>query len=155
MRKVANRYPDDPDAQIVFCESLMDLMPWNYWTPEKHPKELTHELLTTLQTVLRRDPNHPGANHFFIHAVEAGPTPEAGIPSADRLGRVAPAAGHLVHMPSHIYVRVGQYDDAALVNERASLADENYFAQCKLLCTLGIHFLGSYNNFVHNCTHFL
>jgi len=130
-RKVAQAYPDDLDAQVIFCESIMDTMPWNYWTPEKAPKDLTKELLDTLHTVLRRDPLHPGANHFYIHAVEAGPTPEQGIEVADRLGSIAPTAGHLVHMPSHIYVRVGQYDEAAEANVRATRADESYLDQCK------------------------
>ncbi len=130
-RKVARAYPDDLDAQVIFCEAIMNTMPWNYWTPEKTPKELTREMLDTLHAVLRRDPWHPGANHFYIHAVEAGPTPEQGIEVADRLATIAPTAGHLVHMPSHIYVRVGQYDDAAEANVRATRADESYLAQCK------------------------
>ena len=146
MREVATRFPDDSDAQTVFCESIMTTMPWNYWNEDKTPKELTRELLSTLQTVLRRDPNHPGANHFLIHAVEAGPSPEWGIPSADRLVSIAPAAGHLVHMPSHIYVRVGQYDEAAVVNEKASLADENYIAQCR---AQGMYPAGYYPHNVH------
>lgn len=146
MRELANQYPDDLDAQAVFCESIMNLMPWDYWSPAKQPKDLTHELLATLQNILRRDPNHPGANHFFIHAIESGPTPEAGIPSADRLASIAPAAGHLVHMPSHIYVRVGQYDEAAEANVRASRADENYLAQCK---QQGLYPAGYYPHNVH------
>jgi tetratricopeptide (TPR) repeat protein len=130
-RQVAKAFPDDLDAQTILCEAIMNTMPWNYWTPERAPHDLTQELLDTLQTVLRRDSQHPGANHFFIHAVEAGPTPEAGLPSADRLGAIAPVAGHLVHMPSHIYVRVGQYDDAVEANERAVQADQNYLRQCR------------------------
>jgi tetratricopeptide (TPR) repeat protein len=146
MRKTAQNYPDDLDAQAIFCEAIMNTMPWNYWTPEKAPKELTKELLQTLQTVLRRNPDHPGANHFFIHAIEAGPSPEQGIPSADRLEKIAPAAGHLVHMASHIYVRVGQYDDAVLANERAIRADENYFRQCR---AQGMYPAGYYPHNVH------
>jgi len=130
-RQVVHAFPDDLDAQVVLCEAIMNTMPWNYWTPEKAPHELTKELLGTLQNVLRRDPLHPGANHFLIHAVEAGPAPESGIPSADRLRTIAPAAGHLVHMPSHIYVRVGQYDDAVAANERAVKADQSYLRQCR------------------------
>lgn len=145
-RKVAHAHPDDLDAQVILCEAIMNTMPWNYWSPDKQPKELTRELLDTLHTVLRRDPNHPGANHFFIHAVEAGPTPEQGIPSADRLAAIAPAAGHLVHMPSHIYVRVGQYDDAAAANVRASKADESYLDQCK---AQGLYPAGYYPHNVH------
>ena len=146
MRAVAVAYPDDMDAQTVFCESIMSTMPWDYWNEDKTPKELTRELLATLQTVLRRDSNHPGANHFLIHAVEAGPSPEWGIPSADRLATIAPSAGHLVHMPSHIYVRVGQYDDAAVANEKATAADEDYLSQCR---SQGLYPAGYYPHNVH------
>jgi len=146
MRKVASAYPDDLDAQTLFCEAGMTSMPWNYWTPERQPKPLTAELLRILHTVLRRDPDHPGANHFFIHAVESGPTPEQGIPAAERVERFAPAAGHLVHMASHIYVRVGEYDRAVTSNERASKADENYLDQ---VITQGAYPAGYYPHNVH------
>lgn len=146
MRKVAHANPDDLDAQVILCEAIMDTMPWNYWNPGKTPKAFTRELLDTLHAVLRRDPFHPGANHFYIHAVEAGPTPEQGIAVADRLANIAPAAGHLVHMPSHIYVRVGQYDDAAAANVRASRADESYLAQCR---QQGLYPAGYYPHNVH------
>lgn len=146
MREVADRYPDDLDAQVIFCEAAMNTMPWNYWTPDTAPKELTAEMLEKLHAVMRRDPDHPGANHFYIHAVEAGPTPEQGIPAADRLGSIAPAAGHLVHMPSHIYIRVGQYEDAVKANERASKADERYIKQCK---AQGLYPAGYYPHNVH------
>jgi tetratricopeptide (TPR) repeat protein len=131
MRDMARQYPDDLDASVLFAEAIMDTMPWDYWTPDLEPKPATKELLATLESVLHRDPLHPGANHFYIHAVEAGPHPEAGIPSADRLGRFAPGAGHLVHMPSHIYVRVGDYDKASAANVQAVKADETYISHCK------------------------
>ena len=146
MRHVAAAYPDDLEAQTLFCEAAMDAMPWNYWTPERRPKELTEEMLKTLHSVLRRDPEHPGANHLFIHAVEAGPTPEQGIPAAERVERFAPAAGHLVHMASHIYVRVGEYDRAVVSNERASKADENYLDQVQ---AQGAYPAGYYPHNVH------
>lgn len=146
MRELAHKYPDDLDAQTIFCESVMNLMPWDYWTEDKSPKPLIREVLSTLQTVLRRNPEHSGANHFFIHAIESGPTPEAGLPSARRLETIAPAAGHLVHMPSHIYVRVGLYEEASKVNVRASKADESYFAQCK---QQGMYPAGYYPHNVH------
>jgi len=131
MREVALAYPDDPDAATLFVEALLDTMPWDYWTAELKPRPATKEVLRTLRNVLRRNPNHPGANHFYIHAVEAGPEPEIGIPSADRLGSVAPGAGHLVHMPSHIYARVGQYREATEANERAVASDRSYITQCR------------------------
>jgi len=133
MRELSKQYPDDLDAQVLFAESLMDTMPWDYWTHDRTPKPETEEILGALRFVMARDPNHPGANHFYIHAVEAGPHPEDGLPAADRLREYAPNAGHLVHMPGHIYVRVGQYHDAVLANERAVKADRNYIRQCRAL----------------------
>lgn len=131
MRDVARVYPDDLDAQVLFAESLMNTMPWDYWTRDRTPKPETHEILNALRFVMSRDPNHPGANHFYIHAVEAGPQPELGLPAADRLLTYAPNAGHLVHMPAHIYMRVGQYDDAITANERAVKADRDYIRHCR------------------------
>lgn len=133
MRDVAKQYPDDLDAQVLFAESLMNTMPWDYWTRDRTPKPETEEVLAALRFVMARDPNHPGANHFYIHAVEAGPDPELGLPAADRLATYAPAAGHLVHMPAHIYVRVGQYADAVAANERAVKADREYIRHCQAL----------------------
>jgi tetratricopeptide (TPR) repeat protein len=131
MREVVQRYPDDLDAQTLFAEALMNTMPWDYWTGDRSPKPETEEALAALRHVLARNPDHPGANHLFIHAVEAGPTPALGLPSADRLRLFAPGAGHLVHMPSHIYIRVGQYRDATLANERAIQADQEYLRSCR------------------------
>jgi len=131
MRVVARSYPDDLDAQTLFAEALMDASPWNYWQPDNTPKPNAKEAIAVIESVLARVRAHPGADHLYIHLVEAGPAPEKGVRSADRLGRLAPGAGHLVHMPSHIYVRVGCYHDASTVNEQASLADESYLAQCK------------------------
>ncbi len=133
MREVAKQYPDDLDAQVIFAESLMNTMPWDYWTRDRTPKPETEEILAALRFVMARYPNHPGANHFYIHAVEAGPNPELGLPAADRLRDTITAAGHLVHMPSHIYMRVGQYADAVLANERAVKADRDYIRHCRAL----------------------
>lgn len=131
MRDVMKAYPDDLDAATLFAEAMMDTMPWDYYTEDRRPKALTTEILSALQSVLSQDPHHPGANHFYIHAVEASPNPERALPSAARLGKIAPGAGHLVHMPSHIYLRIGRYHDATLANERAVLADQSYIAQCR------------------------
>ncbi len=133
MRDVAKKYPDDLDAQVLFSEAVMNTMPWDYWTRDRKPKPETEEVLAALRFVMSRNPDHPGANHFYIHAVEAGPHPEHGLPSADRLRDYAPAAGHLAHMPAHIYVRVGQYDDAITANEIAVKADRNYIRHCRAL----------------------
>jgi len=131
MREVVNQYPDDLDAQTLFAEALMDTMPWDYWAKDRSPKPETEEALAALRFVIARNPDHPGANHLFIHAVEAGPHPELGLPSADRLANFTSQAGHLVHMPSHIYIRVGQYHDAVLANERAAKADQSYIRHCR------------------------
>lgn len=132
MRELSRAYPSDLDAATLFAEALMDTMPWSYWTPEGQPKTLTREAVGVLESVLERQPDHPGANHFYIHAVEASPNPERGLASAHRLLKLAPAAGHLVHMPAHIFLRLGQYPEASAANERAIAADESYIAQCKV-----------------------
>jgi tetratricopeptide (TPR) repeat protein len=131
MRALAKKYPDDTDALTLFAEALMNTMPWDYWLKDRSPKPETQEAFAALRTVLARDPHHPGANHMYIHAVEAGPNPEWGLPSADSLLTFAPAAGHLVHMASHIYMRVGQYEDAVVSNQRAVKADESYLKQSR------------------------
>jgi tetratricopeptide (TPR) repeat protein len=131
MREVMKKYPNDLDAATLFAEAMMDTIPWDYYTEDRRPKPVTDEIISALESVIARDPQHPGANHFYIHAVEASRYPERGLPSAARLGGIAPGAGHLVHMPSHIYLRVGRYHDATLANEKAVLADRSYIAQCR------------------------
>jgi len=130
MRELTKQFPDDLDAHTMFSEALMDTMPWDYWLKDRSPKPETEEAFAALRHVIKRNPNHPGANHFFIHAVEAGPNPELGLPSAERLTSFAPQAGHLVHMPSHIYMRVGQYHEAELANRNAAKADRTYIQHC-------------------------
>jgi tetratricopeptide (TPR) repeat protein len=129
MRKVAHRYPDDADVQVLFAESLMDLHPWQLWSSDGKPNFDTVEIVTTLEAVLKKHPNHVGANHYYIHAVEASNDPARALPSADRLAALAPAAGHLVHMPAHIYIRTGRYHTAAVTNENAIKVDEEFFAK--------------------------
>ena len=126
MGELAKRYPDDLDAATLYAESMMDLNPWQLWTKDGNPTAHTEEIVAMLEAVLRRDPNHIGANHFYIHAVEASRQPERALPSAYRLGNLTPAAGHLVHMPAHIYLRTGDYDAAAKSNEAAAEADRAY-----------------------------
>lgn len=131
MRGLVQEYPDDLDAQTFFAESLMNTMPWDYWSKDRAAKPETEEALAALRYVLARAPQHPGANHLYIHAVEAGPDPHQGLPSADRLVSAVPASGHLVHMSSHIYMRVGQYADAVASNERAVRADRKYIRDAR------------------------
>jgi len=111
---------------VLFAESMMDLRPWRLWEPDGKPAPGTEEITSTLERVLRRAPQHPGANHYYIHAVEASPHPERALACAERIGTMMPGAGHIVHMPSHIYERVGRYNDAAEANRRAIAADKKY-----------------------------
>ena len=134
--------------QTLFAESLMDLHPWRLWSIDGKPGPDTVETVTTLETVLKKDPNHIGANHYYIHAVEVSPDPSRAMASADRLGKLAPGAGHLVHMPSHIYVRTGRFHDAAEVNANAIKADNAFLAKTNeggvyplMYYTHNIHFL--------------
>ncbi len=129
MREVARRFPEDLDAATLFADALMNLRPWNLWKPDGSMQPETPEILATLERVLQANPDHPGALHLYIHAVEAGPDPRRGEPAADRLAPLMPGAGHVVHMPAHIYWRVGRYADAVDVNVRAVRADQAYFAK--------------------------
>ena len=123
MRAMMAKYPDDLDAATLFAESLMMLRPWQLWSLAGEPAEGTLELVAVLESVLRRNPDHPGANHFYIHAVEASHNLERAIPSALRLMTLVPGAGHLVHMPGHIFLQTGDFDLAAETNVKASEAD--------------------------------
>jgi tetratricopeptide (TPR) repeat protein len=125
MAEVVRQYPDDPEARTLLAEALMDLSPWEYWNRDGSPRPDTPTLLSHLERVLTASPDHPGANHFYIHAVEAV-DPQRAVPMAERLAGLMPGAGHLVHMPGHIYVRVGRYLDAIRANEHAVHADETY-----------------------------
>jgi tetratricopeptide (TPR) repeat protein len=126
MREMTAKYPDDLDAATMYAESLMMLRPWQLWTPEGEPAPGTLELVAVLESILKRNPDHPGANHFYIHAVEASPNLERAIPSAIRLETLVPGAGHLVHMPGHIWLQTGDFDRAAATNVNASQADRDF-----------------------------
>lgn len=143
--EVADRYPDDPEAQVLAAEALMLLSPWDYWTADKQPRPGTETLLRRLTAVMDRDPNHPGACHFFIHAVESA-YPERAIDCAERLPALMPGAGHVVHMPAHVYIRVGRYADAIVANEHAVHADEQYIADRR---PTGLYPLGYYPHNYH------
>ena len=126
MREVVKQYPDDLDAATLFAESGMNLHPWGLWHPDGTPEAGTEEIVSTLESVIRRDPNHLGAIHYYIHAVEASTSPERALAGANRLAALAPAAGHIVHMPAHVYIRTGDYDSAVKTNQKAAAADEAY-----------------------------
>jgi len=129
MQTVHKEFPDDPDVATLFAESLMNLQPWDYWNDDGSPRGRTSEIVGIIEGVLAAHPQHPGANHFFIHAVEASSDPDRAIKAADRLTEIVPGSGHLVHMPSHIYIRVGRYSDAAKSNIAAIEVDRAYLAQ--------------------------
>ncbi len=130
MREVHLRFPDDQDIAMLYVESVMDLRPWGYWTRDGTPYERTAEIVALTEQVIARNPQHPGALHLYIHLMEAYRAEKA-EPAADRLQTLMPAAGHMVHMPAHIYQRVGRYADAARSNEMAIAADEDYISQCR------------------------
>jgi tetratricopeptide (TPR) repeat protein len=127
MRELSRTYPDDTHAATLFADAMMCLKPWKLWTLDHRPTEGTPEIVATLERVLEIDPNHVGANHLYIHAVEASASPERALPSAERLVHISPGSGHLVHMPSHIFQLVGDYHRSAMVNETAIRVDDAYF----------------------------
>jgi tetratricopeptide (TPR) repeat protein len=146
MADVARRFQDDLDAATLYAESIMDLRPWQFWNSDGKPAEGTEEMVAVLESVLRRDPQHTGANHYYVHAVEASPHPEWALPSAQRLKVLAPAAGHLVHMPAHIDIRAGNYEAAARSNAYAAEADREYF---KLTGEQGMYPMMYYSHNLH------
>lgn len=145
MKELVQKYPDDLDAATLYAASLMNLSPWNYWNLDGSPRKNTNEILAVLQSVIEREPKHAGALHYYIHTVEAR-HPERGEKHADMLSGLMPGAGHLVHMPSHIYMRVGRFADSYKANARAVDADENYITQCR---SQGIYPLNYYPHNIH------
>ncbi|HEX9180021.1 MAG TPA: hypothetical protein VF859_06485 [Burkholderiales bacterium] len=131
MGKLSARYPGDPDAAALYADALMNLHPWDYWDPDGTPRAWTPEIVDILERVLAGAPEHPGANHFYIHVLEASPHPEQALPSAERIVTLAPGAGHLVHMAAHVYLRVGRYHDVSIANQKAIEADLAYLARTK------------------------
>jgi predicted Zn-dependent protease len=146
MAALADRFPEDLDARTIYAESLMDLRPWNYWTRDGLPYEETREIQRSLEQVIAKHPNHPGALHYWIHLWEPTDTPERAEAEADRLLTLMPGAGHVVHMPAHIYMRVGRHADVVTSNQRAAEADEDYIAQCR---AQGLYPLGYYPHNIH------
>jgi tetratricopeptide (TPR) repeat protein len=146
MGELAKHNPDDFDAATLYAESMMNLRPWKLWNHEGQPAEGTLEIVSVLEGVLRRNPNHTGANHYYIHAVEASANAERALPSAARLGKIAPKAGHLVHMPSHVYIRTGDYAEAAQSNVDAIAADREYIEKTG---AQGLYTMMYYNHNIH------
>ena len=131
MRQAYARYPDDPEVGTAYADAVMNLRPWQLWAPDGTPGPDTLELVKVLEAVLRRHPNHPGANHYYVHSVEASATPERALASAARLETLVPGAGHLVHMPTHIYIHTGHIGRVAELNAKAAAADEHYIEVAK------------------------
>jgi len=126
MGELSKKYPSDLDIATLYAESVMDLRPWKFWSHDGKPAPQTEEIVAVLESVLKRNPSHVGANHYYIHAVEASPHPERALESAERLNTLAPASGHLVHMPAHIYQRTGNYAGAAKANDTAAVVDRKF-----------------------------
>jgi tetratricopeptide (TPR) repeat protein len=145
MRELVRRFPDDLDAAALYAEAVMDLQPWGYWTPDGRPLEGIADVQALLEATMKRNQGHPGALHFYIHLMEPV-KPALAEPAADRLLPLMPAAGHMVHMPSHIYQRVGRYADAVRSNQLAVLADEDYISQCR---AQGLYPMGYYPHNIH------
>jgi tetratricopeptide (TPR) repeat protein len=133
MRGVAKLFPDDSDIQTMYAESLMNTIAWKLWAADGTAAAGTDEIVRTLEAVLARDPSHPGANHYYVHALEASPHPERAVAAANRLRGMMPAAGHLEHMPAHIMQRVGRYEEAAEANRKGAAADLSYISKTKPL----------------------
>lgn len=146
MGELAKKYPNDMDAATLYAESMMNLHPWQLWSLDGKPAEGTPEIVSVLEKVLKRNPNHIGANHYYIHAVEASPDPDRALPSAMRIAKLAPNAGHLVHMPSHIFIRTGMYGDAARSNADAIVVDKNYI---RLNGAENLYSMMYYNHNIH------
>jgi tetratricopeptide (TPR) repeat protein len=132
MRAIAQQNPDDPDVLALYAEAVLDTSPWNYWATPEQPKPGFGEAIGALERAIDVEPDHPGALHYYIHAVEASAKPERALPAADRLRALGLGTGHLIHMPSHIYIRTGRYHDAVLANLIAGKADDEYVAQCNV-----------------------
>jgi tetratricopeptide (TPR) repeat protein len=150
MGELSKRYPDDLDAATLYAESMMNLRPWQLWSKDGLPAEGTLEIVAVLESVLKRNPNHIGAIHYYIHAVEASPNPEKALHYVAKLPAQVPAAGHLVHMPAHIYVRTGDYESAAQSNQEAAEADQTYI---RMSGAQGVYPLMYYNHNLHFLAH--
>tara|TARA_R110000787_G_scaffold86285_12_gene184132 strand:+ start:10147 stop:11880 length:1734 start_codon:yes stop_codon:yes gene_type:complete len=145
MAKTLKKFPEDANVQILYAASVMNTVPWNYWDKDGNPSPNIKEAKAALEKAMLLEPENPGGHHYYIHMVEL-PYPDLGVESADKLASLMPGAGHIVHMPSHIYIRVGRYKDAVITNQKAILADEDYISQC---FAQGLYPLGYYPHNIH------
>lgn len=145
MAKVVKKFPEDDNLLVFYAASVMNTVPWKYWDEDGDPSPNIEKAKAALEYAMKLNPNNPGAHHYYIHMVEL-PKPDLGVPSAEKLGSLMPSAGHIVHMPSHIYIRVGRYKEAVEVNQAAILADEDYISQCY---SQGTYPLGYYPHNIH------
>jgi tetratricopeptide (TPR) repeat protein len=145
MTKAVKKFPEDANVQILYAASIMNTVPWNYWDKDGNPSPNIKEAKAALEKAMLLEPENPGGHHYYIHMVEL-PYPDLGVESADKLASLMPGAGHIVHMPSHIYIRVGRYKDAVITNQKAILADEDYISQC---FAQGLYPLGYYPHNIH------
>jgi tetratricopeptide (TPR) repeat protein len=145
MASAVKQFPEDANLQILYAASVMNTVPWNYWNKDGNPSPNIKEAKVALEKAMKLEPENPGGHHYYIHMVEL-PYPDLGVESADKLASLMPGAGHIVHMPSHIYIRVGRYKDAVITNQKAILADEDYISQC---FAQGLYPLGYYPHNIH------
>jgi tetratricopeptide (TPR) repeat protein len=145
MAKIVKKFPEDANVQILYAASVMNTVPWNYWDKDGNPSPNINLAKAALEKAMEIEPENPGGHHYYIHMVEL-PYPDMGVKSADKLASLMPGAGHIVHMPSHIYIRVGRYKDAVITNQKAILADEDYISQC---FAQGLYPLGYYPHNIH------
>lgn len=148
MKQVTDQYPDDPDASVLYAESLLDISPWSQWSLDGVPEKGTNEAIAALELVLLNQPMHLGANHYYIHVMEASPYPYRALMSADRLKTLLPSSGHILHMPSHIYILVGDYEQAVSSNEKAIAADKEYAKQYGMGGIYIVHYLSHNYHFL-------
>jgi tetratricopeptide (TPR) repeat protein len=149
MEQVHLRFQNDPDVAVLYADAVMNTRPWDYWTKDGKPQPGIQSARSALEQTIRNHPDHPGARHIYIHLMEASEQVDLAVPSADRLGTMMPGAGHLVHMRSQIYIRVGRYEDAAEANRKAIMADEDYISQCR---AQGIYPAAYYPHNIHFLT---
>lgn len=150
LKEAHEQFPADMDIATIYADALMNLHPWDLWLKDGTPQPWTPEILAVIEKILKTAPSHPGAMHYYVHATEASKNPEKALPYADKLRTAMPSAGHMVHMPSHTYIRTGDYHKGVIANEKASLADSTYIAQCRaegyyplVLYPHNIHFLAA------------
>lgn len=154
MGEVYKEFPNDPDAGVIYAEALMNQHPWDFWYIDGKPRPWTPPIVDLVESELGKNPNHPGANHLYIHLVEASDLPDRATVCADRLAALVPGSGHLVHMPSHIYIRTGRYHEGLLANEAAVRVDDKYLEECRMQGVYDIGYVPHNHHFLWACAVF-